>query len=156
LAESRVQAVKRSQRLKIVLQIAERNEAAMLTRMQEVKSQLQQEMQKQQEFENYRAEYQRKLAEAASSRISTAVYINYQRFIAQLGLVIEQQQQKIHMVRQHLEKATSQWRLAHEKTRGMSEHIQSCRDTEQREADAKEQRMLDEVSQTRNAFRQIE
>jgi flagellar FliJ protein len=146
--------VKKSERLKIVLQIAERNESEVLVKMQDIKKQLQIEVQRQQEFESYRAEYQRQLADAASTRISTSQYVNYQRFIAQLGQVIEQQQKKIQMVRQHLEKATATWRLAHEKTKGMADLIHTCRDSETREADAREQRMLDEVSQIRNAFKQ--
>jgi flagellar export protein FliJ len=134
--------------------MAERNEQEVLGKMQEIKRHLQSEMQRQQEFETYRAQYQRQLADAASTRISTSQYVNYQRFIAQLGQVIEQQQKKIQMVRQHLDKATANWRLAHEKTKGMGDHIQSCREAEQRDADAREQRMLDETSQTRNAFKQ--
>lgn len=148
--------VKRSQRLKIVLQMAQRHESEVLQRMQGVKTQLQAELKRLEEFESYREQYQQQLSEAASSRISTSQYVNYQRFIAQLGQVIEQQGQKITMLKQHLEKATSVWRLAHEKTRGMSEHIQSCHQSELREADAQEQKMLDEATQLRNSFNQIE
>lgn len=145
--------MKRSQRLKVVLEIAQRNEATALKKMQAIKQQVEQEVQRLKEFVGYRADYEKKLAEAAAIRISTTQYVNYQRFIAQLGTVIEQQQQKIQWIEQQLEKAMGEWRLAHEKTRGMGDHIADCRDAEQREADAKEQRALDEISQMRRAFK---
>ncbi|PID43308.1 MAG: flagellar export protein FliJ [Gammaproteobacteria bacterium] len=144
---------KRSERLKIVLDLAHRKEAETLETLAKAQKELNGEQLRLRQLESYMGDYQDKIRGKGGAGISAVEYANFQGFMYQLGVALEQQQKKLLFLTQQVDVCTRNWRVAHEKTKGMEEHIAACRRSEEKELAKQEQRMLDEFSQLRNNYR---
>ncbi|PIE42950.1 MAG: flagellar export protein FliJ [Gammaproteobacteria bacterium] len=144
--------VKRSVRLQTVLDLADRNETAAREALANAQKELNDEQLRLRQLDAYMCDYQTRIRGDGQANISVMQYANFQGFIHQLGIALEQQRKKLDFLRQQVDVCTQNWRLAHEKTKGMKDYIAVCRQAEKAEMDKREQQMLDEFSQLRNNY----
>lgn len=145
--------VKRSERLHVVLQLAQRKEDEALERMGAAQQAWQAETERLGELRQYHTDYQNQIREASRGRVSASQLQSWQHFVSRLANAITAQQQRVALAQGQYEKMRDAWREAHERRRGMDRHIESCRQQELYEEGRREQRILDEASNNRYARR---
>jgi len=142
---------KRSQRLKIVMDMIRRKEDQEGKKLGELRAMLQTAEAKIEQLIAYQCQYQDELR-ASHTTVQSIRYIQtYHLFISRLGTAIEQQQQQTQLIRQRMDAQTLLWQQAYQKCKNMEDYIERCRREEQQEDDRKEQRNLhDDIN--RRAF----
>lgn len=145
--------VKRSERLHVVLQLAQRKEDEALERMGAAKQAWHSETERLGELQQYHSDYQNQIRTASRGRVSASQLQSWQHFVSRLADAITQQQQRVGLAQGQYEKMRDAWHDAHERRRGMERHIESCRQQELYEEGRREQRLLDESSNNRFARR---
>ncbi len=143
---------KRSERLSVVLELTVRKEKSALDALAKAQNALRMEQERYTQLEIYMRDYQEKIR-GDGAQLHVSLYANYQNFMQQLGVALAQQEKKLQVMKQQVGVCTQAWRLAHEKTKGMQDHIHQCRQQEQREQSKSEQKMLDEFSQLSHRYR---
>ena len=73
--------------------------------------------------------------------------MNYQRFLSQLEVAVEQQQKSLAWHEHNLNQARTVWQQAYARVEGLRKLVQRYRDDAQKSADKQEQKMLDEMAQ---------
>ena len=141
--------MKRSERLKIVLELAQRKEETALKQLRDAQSALHAQQQQLSQLVQYQVEYQQQLRQTSTTPLRASQYQSSQHFLSQLGLAIEQQQAKIEFCEAEMEAYRSQWQQLHQKTQGMDDFILQCRQKEQAEFDEREQIEMDELASQR-------
>ena len=136
----------RSRRLQPVLALEERKEQEALECMGEARQQLEAHQQQVENLERYQQEYRDQIRASQTGVVPVARLQAWQAFIAQLDLVIAQQQKEVQQAEQVFERRRREWQQAWERRRGMEKYIDSCRQQEQREQDVKEQKQADEAA----------
>lgn len=136
----------RSRRLQPVLALEERKEQEALERMGEARQQLEAHQQQVENLERYQQEYRDQIRASQTGVVPVARLQAWQAFIAQLDLVIAQQQKQVQQAEQVFERRRREWQQAWERRRGMEKYIDSCRQQEQREQDVREQKQADEAA----------
>ena len=144
--------VKRSERLKVVLELAARKEKSARDLLSRAQQALQAEQARYGQLEAYMQDYQQKIR-GEGAQLHVALYANYQNFMHQLNVAMEQQQKKLVFMKNQVDAYTKAWRVAHEKTRGMESHIDQCKHEELLLEGKQEQKMLDEFSQLSSRYR---
>ena len=138
--------MRRSQRLQVVLEQSRRREQDALNRLAAAQERLQAQRTRLDELERYHADYQNQLREVGQGRLLVSRLQSLQRFISQLALAIQQQQQAVTQFERMLEDARRGWQEAHERRRGMERFIDECRREEEHQIERKEQQHLDEAA----------
>jgi flagellar FliJ protein len=138
--------MQRSRRLQPVLALEERKEREALERMGEARQQLEAHQQQVDNLERYQREYRNQIRASQTGVVPVARLQAWQAFIAQLDLVIAQQQKQVQQAEQVFEKRRREWQEAWERRRGIEKYIDSCRQQEQREQDTREQKQADEAA----------
>ncbi|OZB12845.1 MAG: flagellar export protein FliJ [Marinobacter sp. 34-60-7] len=136
----------RSRRLQPVLALEERKEQEALERMGEARQQLEAQQQQVDNLERYQQEYRDQIRASQTGVVPVARLQAWQAFIAQLDLVIAQQQKQVQQAERVFEQRRREWQQAWERRRGMEKYIDSCRQQEQREQDVREQKQADEAA----------
>ena len=136
----------RSRRLQPVLALEERKEQEALECMGEARQQLEAHQQQVENLERYQQEYRDQIRASQTGVVPVARLQAWQAFIAQLDLVIAQQQKQVQQAEQVFERRRREWQQAWERRRGMEKYIDSCRQQEQREQDVREQKQADEAA----------
>lgn len=144
---------KRSQRLQIVLQMAERKEEEAQQELLQAQARVQREKDKLAQLQQYQGEYMNNLKAQTGRQISAMQYQAMTQFINRLSVAIGEQRRQVQMVTMALERVQEKWRQLYQKRKKMGEFIERCRMDEAREQDKREQRMLDEASQQMAARR---
>ncbi|WP_097460327.1 flagellar export protein FliJ [Mangrovitalea sediminis] len=145
--------VKRSERLDIVLQLAQRKEDEALERMSGAQRVWQAETLRLGELTQYHVDYQNQIRSASRGQVSASQLQSWQHFVSRLADAIAQQQQRVAVALDHFEQLRAVWRETYERRRGMERHIEACRQQEQYEEGRREQRQLDEAANNRYARR---
>ena len=145
--------VKRSERLDIVLQLAQRKEDEALEKMSGAQRVWQAETERLGELTQYHVDYQNQIRSASRGRVSASQLQSWQHFVSRLADAIAQQQQRVAVAHDHFEQLRAVWRETYERRRGMERHIEACRQQEQYEEGRREQRQLDEAANNRYARR---
>ncbi|OZG72887.1 flagellar export protein FliJ [Hahella sp. CCB-MM4] len=140
---------KRSQRLKIVLDLIDREEEQERQALGQIRSQLHASDAKIEQLIAYQRQYQEDLRSTSSSVKSVRHIQTFHVFISRLGTAIEQQQQQSLLLKQKLEVQTGKWQMVYQKKKNMEEFVDRCRNEEQIEEDRKEQRQLDDATHRR-------
>ncbi len=117
----------RSRRLEIVLTLEERKEQV-------------------DNLNRYQQEYRDQIRSNQSGVVPVSRLQAWQAFIAQLDQVILRQQQVLDQAVEVFEARRQEWQQAWERRRGMEKYIESCRQQEQKEQDAREQKLSDEAA----------
>lgn len=141
MSESRIR------RLEPVVDMAldeERKAAGMLG---ECQKQLDDAQSRLRDLEYYCDEYQKGWSQRGSQGVGREWLLNYQRFMAQMQVAIEQQRQAVDWSLQSLDRAREQWRQRYQRLEALRKLIERYRQEAQTRADKQEQKLLDELSQ---------
>ncbi|GIZ12175.1 flagellar export protein FliJ [Pseudomonas sp. NCCP-436] len=140
-------SLSRAKRLQPVVDMAEKAErdaARQLGHCQGVVSQAEAKLG---ELERYRDDYQQQWINQGSQGVSGQWLINYQRFLTQLELAVEQQWQSIQWHKANLEKARAAWQQRYARLEGLRKLVQRYLNEARLAEDKREQKLLDELAQ---------
>lgn len=138
---------KRSSRLKVVLDLAEKRkkdaERFLAEHIQRVESDKQQLLQ----LEQYLSEYQQSYRQASSQGLSVDQLLNYQAFMNKISAAIEQHKKSMLMNQKQLAHVKQYWAQMHGKHKAIDSLILNALDAEAKVVDKALQKQLDERSQ---------
>ncbi|SEK93111.1 flagellar FliJ protein [Atopomonas hussainii] len=135
----------RIQRLMPAVMLAEKAEREAARVLGQCQQQLQGALNKLEELEQYRGEYQANWLESGRKGVSADWIQRYQRFLAQLDTAIMQQQQVVSLRRNHQEKAALQWRARQGRLEALRKVIERYRAEAAHKGALAEQKQLDEL-----------
>lgn len=135
----------RIQRLMPAVMLAEKAEREAARVLGQCQQQLQGALNKLEELEQYRSEYQANWLESGRKGVTADWIQRYQRFLAQLDTAIVQQQQVVSLRRSHQEKAALQWRARQGRLEALRKVIERYRTEAAHKGALAEQKQLDEL-----------
>lgn len=138
-------AQQRSQRMLIVLQLAERAEQQAAEHLATAREQLGSDERQLNQLQDYRLDYISQINGKLGAQ-SVHQMLADRSFVAQLEQAVETQQQKILKTQQHYQQQLQIWQKAYHKRSNIEELINRMRDSEAQEADKRLQKELDELS----------
>ena len=139
--------MKRSDRLDIVQQATNRTERERAERVAEAERHLAEMQQKLTALEKYRAEYEAGFATRAGKGLDAAGVREFQTFLARLGDALTQQRELVGRAREALDTQRAQWREAAQRAHVVETLAERWQSEENREANRRDQRASDELSQ---------
>lgn len=138
---------KRAQRLLPVIDMAQTAEQEAAGKLRQYKAALQQAQQQLQSLEQYRDDYQQQWINKGQVGVSGQWLMNYQRFLSQLEVAIEQQQKSLAWHENNVRSSQAVWQQTYARLEGLRKLVQRYRDEAQKAADKQEQKLLDEMAQ---------
>ena len=99
------------------------------------------------DLEYYCTEYAKGWTQRGEQGVGREWPMNYQRFMAQMEVALEQQRQTVEWHSQSIEKARESWRERYQRLEALRKLIEKYRLEAQARADRQEQKLLDELSQ---------
>lgn len=134
---------KKSQRLNIVLELAERDEREATDAVQLFRKRLLEEQQRLDELKIYYREYEERFSRQRSG-IRASDIANQRQFLVELTHMQSRQAQQIMIVEKGLNQKLEVWRRCHLKYQALEQLIARLKKEENQLLDKKEQKMLDE------------
>ena len=138
---------KRAQRLLPVIDMAQTAEQEAAGKLRQYKAALQQAQQQLQSLEQYRDDYQQQWISKGQVGVSGQWLMNYQRFLSQLEVAIEQQQKSLDWHENNVRSSQAVWQQTYARLEGLRKLVQRYREEAQKAADKQEQKLLDEMAQ---------
>lgn len=138
---------KRAQRLLPVIDMAQTAEQEAAAKLRQYQAALQQAQQQLQNLEHYRDDYQQQWIDKGQTGVSGQWLMNYQRFLSQLEVAIEQQQKSLAWHENNVRSSQMVWQQAYARLEGLRKLVQRYREEAQKAADKQEQKLLDEMAQ---------
>lgn len=138
---------KRAQRLLPVIDMAQTAEQEAAAKLRQYQAALQQAQQQLQNLEHYRDDYQQQWIDKGQTGVSGQWLMNYQRFLSQLEVAIEQQQKSLAWHENNVRSSQTLWQQAYARLEGLRKLVQRYRAEAQKAADKQEQKLLDEMAQ---------
>lgn len=138
---------KRAQRLLPVIDMAQTAEQEAAAKLRQYQAALQQAQQQLQNLEHYRDDYQQQWIDKGQAGVSGQWLMNYQRFLSQLEVAIEQQQKSLAWHENNVRSSQTVWQQAYARLEGLRKLVQRYREEAQKAADRQEQKLLDEMAQ---------
>ncbi len=138
---------KRAQRLLPVIEMAQTAEQEAAGKLRQYKTALQQAQQQLQSLEQYRDDYQQQWINKGQVGVSGQWLMNYQRFLSQLEVAIEQQQKSLVWHENNVRSSQAVWQQTYARLEGLRKLVQRYREEAQKAADKQEQKLLDEMAQ---------
>lgn len=138
-------AARRSERLAVVLRIAEREEQAAASRLRERRDHVEREQQQLAQLEAYRGQYFSDYREMTQG-VDAATLQSYSGFLQRLGDALAGQQQKLAQAHQWLEQGRMEWQRRYHRRCSLEEMIKRLRREELSEQDRRQQRELDDLA----------
>ncbi len=138
---------KRAQRLLPVIEMAQTAEQEAAGKLRQYKTALQQAQQQLQSLEQYRDDYQQQWINKGQVGVSGQWLMNYQRFLSQLEVAIEQQQKSLVWHENNVRSSQAVWQQTYARLEGLRKLVQRYREEVQKTADKQEQKLLDEMAQ---------
>ena len=139
----------RSERLNPVKKIAENKERDAARYMGECLRELAEHKKRLDELSLYRDEYSRKYTAVGKVGIGVTQLNDYRRFINQLNEAIIHQRKKISDMEHEYQQRKTDWSGAHTRTKVLDKVASRYRSEEDKQADRREQKVMDEKSQQR-------
>lgn len=133
----------KSQRLTVVLELAERDEREATEAVQIFRARLEQEQQRLEELKIYYREYEERFSRQRSGIRATEI-ANQRHFLIELTHMQARQVQQIGLVEKGLNQKLEVWRRCHLKYQSLDQLITRIKKEEHQLLDKKEQKMLDE------------
>lgn len=134
----------RAQRLHIVLVLFERKEQQAAQKLQDYRSQLEQERAQLKQLDDYAEHYLQAYAQRKHA-IRPQEFISYSSFIQRLGDLRKDQQQKLDRMLPLEVKLQEEWRNSHQKTKSMQDLIERLKNEEHLAHDKQFQKVLDDL-----------
>ena len=138
---------KRIQRLLPVVDMAQTAEREATAKLNQYQNALQKAQQQLQNLQQYRDDYQQQWIDKGQSGVSGQWLMNYQRFLSQLEVAIEQQQKSLAWHENNVRSSQTLWQQAYARLEGLRKLVQRYREEAQKAADKQEQKLLDEMAQ---------
>lgn len=138
-------AVKRSQRMAIVLQMAERAEEAAARQLEQSRSQVAQAQQQLQQVEEYQKDYTQALNQPKAG-VSAYAMINDRRFLEQLHRVCQSQMAQIRQLSEQEERCLRNWQQCYQRRRNIVQLIDKLKQNESALLEKQLQKEMDELS----------
>lgn len=138
---------KRAQRLLPVIDMVQTAEQEAAAKLRQYQAALQQAQQQLQNLEHYRDDYQQQWIDKGQAGVSGQWLMNYQRFLSQLEVAIEQQQKSLAWHENNVRSSQTVWQQAYARLEGLRKLVQRYREEAQKAADKQEQKLLDEMAQ---------
>lgn len=138
-------AIKRSQRMAVVLQMAERAEETAAKQLEQSRAQVAQAEQQLQQVEDYQQEYLQELNRPKSG-VSAYAMINDRRFLEQLHRACQAQMAQIRLLRDQEERSLRNWQQCYQRRRNIEQLIARLRQDENALLEKQLQKELDELS----------
>ena len=138
---------KRAQRLLPVIDMAQTAEQEAAAKLRQYQAALQQAQQQLQNLEHYRDDYQQQWIDKGQTGVSGQWLMNYQSFLSQLEVAIEQQQKSLAWHENNVRSSQTLWQQAYARLEGLRKLVQRYREEAQKAADKQEQKLLDEMAQ---------
>ncbi|MEH6493199.1 MULTISPECIES: flagellar export protein FliJ [Halopseudomonas] len=147
MSESRIR------RLIPVLDMALEEERKAATVLGQCQKQLDEAQTRLRDLEYYCGEYAKGWTQRGGQGVGREWLMNYQRFMAQMEVALEQQRQTVSWNSQSIDKARENWRQRYQRLEALRKLIEKYRQEAQARADRQEQKLLDELSQRAHAQR---
>lgn len=141
-------AERRSQRMKVVLQVAEREEQAAAARLGEQQQMLERERAQLSQLQDYRQQYMDNYARPRGS-VTAEALMSYSGFLQRLGEAVSGQQQKLAMVDQAREQCRLEWEQRYHRRRSLEDMIARLQREEEAAFELRQQRELDDLAAQR-------
>ncbi|MGM8933806.1 flagellar export protein FliJ [Pseudomonas neustonica] len=141
MSESRIR------RLMPVVDMALEDERKAATVLGQCQQQLDEAQNRLRDLEYYCTEYAKGWTQRGEQGVGREWLMNYQRFMAQMEVALEQQRQTVSWHGQSIEKARESWRERYQRLEALRKLIEKYRLEAQARADRQEQKLLDELSQ---------
>lgn len=138
---------KRAQRLLPVIDMAQTAEQEAAGKLRQYKMALNNAQQQLQNLQQYRDDYQQQWINKGQTGVSGQWLMNYQRFLSQLEVAIEQQQKSLAWHEGNVSVSQAAWQQAYARLEGLRKLVQRYREEAQKSADKQEQKLLDEMAQ---------
>lgn len=138
---------KRAQRLSPVIDMAQTTEREALGKLRQYQAALQHAQQQLQNLQQYRDDYQQQWINKGQTGVSGQWLMNYQRFLSQLEVAIEQQQKSLAWHENNVSLSQAAWQQAYARLEGLRKLVQRYLEEAQKTADKQEQKLLDEMAQ---------
>ena len=139
----------RSDRLKPIVKIAESHEKEAARLLGAQQRLLDQHETRLGELLSYRKEYRDQFQQAGKEGIKASRMRDYQSFLYRLDIAITQQRQMIEQAILGYEQQKQNWQSKRSRTQALDKTVDRFKKQEQREADRKEQKVMDEHAQRR-------
>ena len=137
---------KRAQRLLPVIDMAQTAEQEASGRLRQYKAALHNAQQQLQNLQQYRDDYQQQWINKGQTGVSGQWLMNYQRFLSQLEIAIEQQQKSLAWHEGNVSSSQAVWQQAYARLEGLRKLVQRYREEAQKTADKQQQKLLDEMA----------
>jgi len=144
-------AKKRSDRLKLVQELAERKKKQADQYLAESRQQVQQGEVTLQQLEQYIAEYQRRLISVGQTGVNIAELTKIQQFIEKLTATMRQHKESMKVNEEQLERVKAHWQQSYGHLKAMERLTETAEQKEQAEAEKALQKTLDERSQLKRS-----
>ncbi|MDX1453168.1 MAG: flagellar export protein FliJ [Oleiphilaceae bacterium] len=141
----------RSDRLQLVLEVAQRKEQKAMEALQACRQKLNQQEQQLDNLRDYQQQYLNGLKGAMQGRVALQNLQSYHRFVEQLSSAIEQQQQVVVHARYAFDQARQQWLECREKSSSLNDLVQRCRQEEARVREKQLEKRLEDDLNARRA-----
>lgn len=139
--------MKRAQRLLPVVDMAQEAEREAAAKLSQYQQALQHAQEQLQNLQQYRDDYQQQWIDKGQTGVSGQWLMNYQRFLSQLEVAIEQQEKSLAWHEHNLSGSQKIWQQAYARLEGLRKLVQRYREDAQKAADKQEQKLLDEMAQ---------
>ena len=136
-----------SDRFKPVLKVAENREASAARKFGLSQKQQHEEEAKLQNLREYHAEYLARFHQTASAGINAVQLREYQAFIKKLEAAISEQEEVVRQSQLNTSEHKQKWTEKHIRTQSMDKAMSRMVATEQKQRDAEEQKVSDEIAQ---------
>jgi flagellar FliJ protein len=143
----------RSERLTIVCDLALRREQQALNHLQQARQALDLQRSQLEDLRQYRAQYLESMKRGLSGRVDIQQIQVYQSFIRQIETAIAQQEGVVARAEQLFERSSKVWQACHQKLTSYRELVERYRREEQRLAERKQEKQLEDEFTTRLRFR---
>ena len=138
---------KRSTRLQVVLDLAERKRKQADQWLSQSQAKVQQGEATLAQLNEYSADYANNFYQAGAAGVSPGQIHTHQAFMQKLRLAVQQQEDALRMERAQLEKVKEYWQDAYQHFKAVDMLVEKLKRQELQEADKRLQKELDERSQ---------
>ena len=143
----------RVRRLAPVLDMALEDERKAAKQLGDAQTQLDAAQTRLQDLEFYCSEYEKGWTQRGEQGVGRDWLLNYQRFMAQMQMAIDQQKNTVSWHARALDKSREHWRQRYQRLEAMRKLIERYQQEARAKADKQEQKLLDELSQRAVAIR---
>ncbi len=133
----------RSERLAVVLKLAQSEERAAGARLEQAQQQLQLQRRQLAQLKEYSLDYRQRIGEQ-TGEVQIQEMMTYRQFLNQLSSAEDNQEKTVLRLQQNLEQIKQLWRQKYQRIKSLETLIESAKLRENWEADKREQREMEE------------